>query len=319
MYGEILRRFGGPAIIATDIVMKRKRSKIPGRGRVKGPSCTAKLGKPKFDFTVAFVDLLQYACLLRINEDPLFEARPSYGPRESLFHYLRAYDEIEKVDDRFFCHFCREIVTDAVEHAWVAHSDLVPAVYYPDQSPSYREDLLRQIHLANLHFELMHDSRVKCTYCGRVLPTFHCFYTHCRLMHYENIQTVEIRTPRELIVEHLTLTGKVSEGECRICSVRFDSDPELREHCWRAHGDEIALFLKHRPVNYGEETFAAAFHYGVICMNEITIGQICHGCIACGLCKIGFDDPGALCAVSAKTIEIWPLVVGDLRRTCSRC
>jgi hypothetical protein len=143
-------------------------------------------------------------------------------------------------------------------------------------------------------------------------------------MHYDEIADVPVLTPRDLVVEHLTLTGNAADNECRVCKAKFESDEEFQDHCWRTHGDVISDFLKHRPVNYSEGTFAAAFSYGVMCMNEIVIGQICHGCIACGICKIGFDDPGELfvhlfhrhtklCAVSSKTIEIWPLTAVDLQ------
>jgi hypothetical protein len=72
-----------------------------------------------------------------------------------------------------------------------------------------------------------------------------------------------------------------------------------------------------------------------MCLNEILVGQMYHGSIACSVCKIGFDDPEELfirlfhrhtqlCAVNAKTIEVRPLRVADmldellatLRRVC---
>jgi hypothetical protein len=334
IYQVLRERFGEPDIIETDIVMKRKKDKVPGGVRAKGSAVTVKLGKPKFDLTVQFVDLLEYACLLRINEEDVFVERPSYGPQMSLFEYLRAYDEIEKVGDHFTCNLCHTPIDDPIDHAWMVHYDLIPAVYYPDQSPSYLESLLRQIHLANEHAEILADDKLKCRYCGKAQPSFHTFYTHCRLVHFDESATGPAPSPWALCLEYLDRTGKASHRECRICESAFATDADFEAHCWRSHGHEIAFLLKHRPVNYSDGTFASAFRHGVVCLNEVTVGQICHGSIACGLCKIGFDDPGELfihlfhrhtrlCAVSARAIDIWPLPASalppDLLDVLRRC
>jgi hypothetical protein len=336
VYWEIRGRFGGGDVIETDIVMKRKRPKIPCRAKVKGKAFMAKQTKPKFDFRVDYVDILSFTHLLRINEEPIFVERPAYGPRISLFEYLRAYDEISvQPSGRFYCNLCRQDVEDGVGHAWMKHFDQIVAVYYPEQAPSYLDGCLRQIHIANLHAEVLEPPKVKCTFCSRVMPTFHCYYTHCRLMHTDEIDDVPVRSPKQLILEHLQSTNQVDGLACKLCGLTAENPLELEDHAWEMHGSLVSEMLKHHPVHYQDDTFRRAFHYGMMCLNEILVGQMCHGSITCSFCKIGFDDPGELfihlfhrhtrlCAVSAKAIDVWPLkaadmldeLLGALKRVC---
>jgi hypothetical protein len=294
---------------------------------------TAKQTKPKSEFKVDFVDILRFTDLLRINEEPAFMERPESSPRISLFEYLRAYDDVSaKSSGGFYCHLCGEDAQDGVRHAWMRHFDQIVAVYYPGQAPSYLDGCIWQIHMANLHVEVLEPPKVKDTFCNRNMPTFHSYYTHYRLMHANEIGDLPIRNPKRLILEHLQTMRQVDDLECRLS---FGTPPEFEDHAWEVHGNLVPEILKHHPVHYQADTFRRAFHYGVMCLNNILVGQMYHGSIACSVCKIGFDDPGELfihlfhrhtrlCAVSAKTIEVWPLRAADmldellatLRRVC---
>jgi hypothetical protein len=265
-----------------------------------------------------------YLNILRREDECVYEGQPTYSTRLSLFHYLRAYDEISLDENgRFFCTICNELLDDAVTHCWMHHYDKIPAVYYPDQAPFYLDGCLRQIHTANLNVELVDGVRVRCKFCSHVLPTFHCFYTHCRLVHYKEFDNVDLLSPLELLIEHLRITGQVEENECKLCHAEFANSRELERHCWDGHGDLIAMMLKHRPINYSEETFRQSHALGMMCMNRVIIGQVCHGSITCGLCKIAFDDPSELFihlfhrhtklfAVKASEIGQWPMKFTDM-------
>jgi hypothetical protein len=154
-------------------------------------------------------------------------------------------------------------------------------------------------------------------------------------MHADEIDDMPVHSPKQLILEHLQKTRQVDGLECHLCNLAFATQQQLEDHTWDVHGDLVSEMLKHHPVHYQEDTFRRAFHYGVMCLNDILVGQMCHGSIACSVCKIGFDDPGELfihlfhrhtrlCAVSAKAIEVWPLRAADmldellttLRRVC---
>jgi hypothetical protein len=116
---------------------------------------------------------------------------------------------------------------------------------------------------------------------------------------------------------------EVRDLDCVKCGVTFENYDHLRDHCWAVHGEAICLMLKHLPINYQDAVFQQSFDLGVTVLNVVIGGQIWHGSICCGICKIGFDNPGelfvhlfhrhtTLCAVRAEGIERWPVRVGRL-------
>jgi hypothetical protein len=225
-------------------------------------------------------------------------------------------------------------VADPIEHAWMAHFDRLEGVYFPDQSPRYHNLCLRQIHLALGSLERMpEDQNVKCTLCDHEFTSFHAFYRHSRLVHTVEAEQADLMDPRTLMRNYMAMFGEVAELHCVSCDVECQNEENLIEHCWQMHGEGLAYMLKHRPIGYQDDTFEKMFGLGVKCLNEIAAGQIWHGSIACGMCKIGFDHPGELfihlfhrhsrvCAVRAGAMPEWPIrgdrLVAELQAVLKR-
>lgn len=322
-FHELLKRYGGPLVMETAVVIKRKREKektqpiIKASGQRRKPQMMKQF-KPKIDFRVKFVDVMKKLYLLKTNEPPIFEPRPAYNPKQSLFNRWKTHQKV--VGN--FCVECGQEYEDIIEHVWNAHYSELSYVYFPDQTPKYNEMCLQQIQIADERVKLIENSdQVICTTCNRQFPSFHSFYAHCRIQHAITPDMNITSDAKQLLLQHLMTLKQIEDTKCKICDKDFGN--ELIDHCWSEHGDIIAHFLKHRPVNYNEHTFQDAFDFGVMCLNELASGEMCWGSYSCAFCKIGFDDPGELFihlfhrhtrvrAVHASKIDAWPLKLCDL-------
>jgi hypothetical protein len=329
VYREVLNRFGGPPYIETALVIKKKTrhasEKTKSKGGRRKPQLVKQV-KPKFDPSVSFVDLSTFSSLLLSPDEAEFVPRSDYSPRQSLFEYLRAYDEIECNGNHFRCNLCsRELIESPVEHAWLCHFDCIAAVYFPDQSPRYLELALRQVHLAIAACERVSsaDTLMRCAGCGRQFPTFHAFFRHNRLMHPADVDDSVRTDPRDLIAEYLTVARGVESPKCGLCGIDCVDAEAFRAHAWDAHGGELSRMLKHRPIHYRDDTFINSLPLGIRALNALRAGQLWHGSLCCGICKIGFDHPGELfvhlfhrharvCAVSAAQAQEWPIPAREI-------
>jgi hypothetical protein len=327
IYNEIRKVFGGPEIMASSQEVKKPR--IPGQKKSEAKSGDgrkrpqmSKQIKPKFDLNVDFVPKIEPPP----EEDREFVQREVYNCRVSLLEYLKTYNEIQISENGWFCRLCDKLIDDPLNQSWSEHFSSIGGVYFPDQSPSYHEECLRQVHIANTKAICNRESlpKVTCSECSRVFPTFHCFYRHCRLMH--NVEFADdglVTDPRDLLLEHMRMTFEASELKCCVCDLEFADENALKVHCWMCHGDFLASMLKHRPASYSEETFSESMRFGELCLRKGIAAVVWHGSICCGICKIGFDDPGELFVhlfhrhsrirvVRADEIGKWPLALKSL-------
>lgn len=344
IYQEIRRRFGGPEIIHTEVVLKRKK-RMPGqhqpkqKGKGRQKPQMIKQFKPKFVPTVEFHNVDDFKYFHRLPYETSFTERKDYNPKRSVLEYLKAYKEIEEHNDGTgVCHLCRAENIDALEHAWNFHADVLVQTYFPDQSPSYFALCLQNIKWAHMNSVVNIEElpKVACAVCGRAFPSFHAYFTHSHLVHGRTYDPDMEVDPKELLLEHFQLMHMVENTFCHLC--QLECGDRLLDHCWSEHGVHLAQMLKHRPINYHEGTFAASFGDGVLCINQLAYGEVFHGSICCAFCKIGFDDPGELfvhlfhrhtklVAVHAADLDKWPLKAKNLgeeyiavlhRMCCSR-
>jgi hypothetical protein len=149
------------------------------------------------------------------------------------------------------------------------------------------------------------------------------YFLHSRTVHPVDVSSSVPTDLFELAVEYLTAIEGIQPPFCTICSLDCGTFEKFRVHAWRAHGDRISAILKQRMRGYRNDTFTDSFDLGVRVLNAIHVGQIWHGSLCCGFCRIGFDTPGELfvhlfhrharvCATSAQQAAGWPIPGRDL-------
>ncbi|OHS96697.1 hypothetical protein TRFO_09863 [Tritrichomonas foetus] len=284
----LVKKFKESEVIETPIVVKSKIRQKDENGKHTVRKKRGKTGrtvpqmkkqfKPKFFFNVDFADVNDYLYLLNNDTDPKkFISRANYNPHESLTSRILCLNEIEND----FCRICHlnikekdpENTNYLNDHIWKHHCNQIPAVYFPDQSPSYHNLILLEVHYANTHCEVLNDTNeIKCTECQRIFPSFQCFYTHCKLSHTNMMNKDKTLSIKEILFEHLIITGKY-DNETKICKICNHTYCDI-EHCWMKHGEILANMLKHRPINYSEECFKHAIEFGIMCIDKISVGMM---------------------------------------------
>lgn len=167
-------------------------------------------------------------------------------------------------------------------------------------------------------------NKALCTLCDHDFQSFSVFFAHFQHFHTKLPEIPFDKSIKEIFFEYMTKNQlyNIENQFCTLCDISVPNESSIN-HCWTNHGDQIVEMLKHRPNNYSDECFKESFPFGVKCICQISAGMMFKGSIACGFCKIGFDDPGELfvhlfhrhtrlIAVKKSDLVKWPLKARDL-------
>lgn len=316
---KIIEIFGGSDFIETNVSIKTHAGKKGKSNKTKISTKTIPIRQltihPQFPLDVDFIDSTKIQEAIRnIDiEGHGFVPRRVYSPKVSLYIYLYVSNQV----NGNYCEICKNSYDDILNHCWMNHFDRLLEVYYPDQVPQYLLDIQQQVQYAN-DMAIIQDNKIICSVCEKQFPSYHCFYTHCRMMHASKAHSAESYDLRQLWFIRMSRFGEIDGNICKKCNRTFDSEIEIKDHSWRDHGEEIGDLFKHKPANYPPELYKEAREIGITCMTKISYGIDFWGTIACGFCRIGFDDPGELFihmfhrhtrirVVSVADFNIWPL------------
>lgn len=303
----------------------------------------------------------------------IYPFHPPYSPKISLARFWRGDGNANGLHC-FPCDLTFSSEEAFINHVWEMHWIFLPNMYFVDQTPSYIQSTIDHIDFAIKHGTLSQNGQITCSICGiHVSPSFHSFYTHCRIAHRQCYEHPITMSFPQLLLESLKFLHLAEDKKCLICEsstssavmpyisqqhkfidkkinisqlnvipvecdqstlhkpiiTEFQNQEELVKHIWMEHGELLASLWKHRPVHYSENTYDQSQDLGILCLTELCFGELNRGRIACGFCKIAFDDPGELFVhlfhrhtsvkiMKAEELSLWPLPLFKLPKECKQ-